>query len=154
MFTSLDVWLKTATDLEKKMTKLAASLVVNKIKEDIKEGEEEAGIGAITLMAGARSNINGVRDLKYVQVIFHSGQRLFLTVDGKGKKGLMVEDEWLSTEELEDMVVAATGADAEYETGLEDFMMKRGMQSLSYKDFILPMQCEAEGNSRCVWVSL
>ena len=66
----------------------------------------------------------------------------------------MVEDEWLSTEELEDMVVAATGADAEYETGLEDFMMKRGMQSLSYKDFILPMQCEAEGNSRCVWVSL
>ena len=75
----------TVTDLEKKMTKIAASLVVNKVKEDIKEKEEEEakrrkedaaypsleGIANIYPMSGDKISINGVWCLKYVWVVFH-----------------------------------------------------------------------------------
>ena len=166
----------TATDLEKKMTNMAASLVVNKVKEEIKEEEEEGGIANITIMAGTKNSINGVKNLKYVNMLFHSGQQLFLRVEGKGKKGLRVEAEWLAEEEMKEMVMTAmdmagTGggpvaglSEEEIEkmataiagTGggpdvlLEDYMAKRGLVSLQAKDFALPLQCGKEGELR--WV--
>ena len=157
----------TATDLEKKMTKMAASLVVTKVKEEIKEREEEEakrrkedevypsleGINYIYLVTGTKNSINGVKNLKYVWVLFHNVHQLFLTVEGKGKKGLKVEAYWLSWEEIEeavDAVRARVGAGGGPGALLEDYMAKRGLVSLGATDIALPLQCEAEGKPRRV----
>ena len=159
------------TDLEKKMTKMAAAFVVKKIKEEIKKRGEEEGIGEegigedqtypnlegifnINLMPGTKSSINGVKNLKYVCVLFHSGQQLFLTVEGKGKKGLRVDAEWFSLDELVEVhrrsveATAMTGTAAKHRTLIEDFMAERGLVSSGDTDLCLPLQCGAEGKLR------
>ena len=113
---------KKLTDLEKKMTKIAASLLIAK---------EEEGIAVVSLMAGSKQIIGGVLKMKYCCVLFHSGQQLFLTVEGKGKKGLRVEAEWLGAGQV-----------------MTDYMAQRGFFSMDGKDLCLPLQCEEEGRPR------
>ena len=121
---------KKLTDLEKKMTKIAASLLVAKVEERKRE-EEEEGIAVVSLMAGSKQIIGGVLKMKYCCVLFHSGQQLFLTVEGKGKKGLRVDAEWLGAGQV-----------------MTDYMAQRGFVSMDGKDLCLPLQCEEEGRPR------
>ena len=120
------------TDFEKKMTRLAATLLAAKVEEKKRE-EEEEGIAVVSLMAGSKQIIGSVLKMKYCCVLFHSGQQLFLRVEGKGRKGLRVEAEW-----------------GDLDGAGSDYMAKKKSGLFQHTNIVLPMQCSAEGRLRCV----
>ena len=86
----------TGTDLEEKMTKMALTLLFDKVKEE-KERQQVQGVAMITMMTGSKIVINNVWGVKYLHVLFHSGEQLLLTLEGKGRKGMRVGAEWLAS---------------------------------------------------------
>ena len=79
-------------DLEKKMTKIALSLHFTKVKEE-KKWQKIQGVAMITLMSGNKEIINNVGCVQWVFVLFHGGEQLLLTLEGKGRNGMRVEAE-------------------------------------------------------------
>ena len=139
----------TCRDLEKKMTELAFSLLIITVEEE-KRLKKVQGIAMITLMAGDKKVINNVRGIKYVYVLFHSGEQLFLTLEGKGKKGMRVEAEWLlHVERVWALMVESQKSGPLGSTGHGSMILAaRGLVSLSTLAACVPLQCVLEGKSR------
>ena len=137
---------KLATDLEKKLTKMALALLFDKVKEETKRRQVQ-GVAMITLMAGSKIVINNVRGVKYLHVLFHSGEQLLLILEGKGRKGMMVGAEWLARLEREEGLQSQMLEPTDQNPGAM-ILAQRGLASLVAAVFCLPLQCPMEGKPR------
>ena len=130
-----------ATHLEEKMTKMAIALLVNELTEE-KQRRQVQGMASITVMAGSKMVINNVVGIKYIYVLFHSGEQLFLTLEGKGRKGMKVAVEWLAKVERVEALIQEG-----QKPGLMILAERKVTSQLAACNF-LPLQCPMEGNPR------
>ena len=128
------------TDLEKKMTEMAFSLLIAMVEEE-KKKQKAHGLAIVTVMAGSKRVINNVRNLKYVDILFHGGENLFLTVEGKGSKGMRVEAEW------QPKVESVEGSMAD-EQRYHRILATRGLFSQEATTVTLPLRCSSESELR------
>ena len=97
---------------------------------------------AIVMYANLRGNL-----MKHSYVLFHGGQELFLTSEGKGRKMVMVS-EWLARVEMKlDMA-----SPSQQEARVMQISEAKGLQHLDWttKKF-WPLHCgQLDGEQRCL----
>ena len=99
-------------------------------------------------MAGSKIVINNVRGVKYLYLLFHSGEQLLLTMEGKGRKGMRVLAEWLArVERLEGLESEMLGP-TDQNPGCM-VLYERGLVPLMFLASCLPLQCPKEDKTRC-----
>ena len=137
---------KLATDLEKKLTKMALALLFDKVKEETKTRQVQ-GVAMITLMAGNKIVINNVRGVKYLYVLFHGGEQLLLTLEGKGRKGMRVSAEWLARVKRLEVLESEMLEPTDQNPGCM-VLYERELVTIMFLAATLPLQCPKEDKPR------